>query len=93
MHKSTAKHKNSHGKHFLKNDFAHIKTAFAETGQDIKEKASEILANSIENVKEKSSDMKDSVENYVTKKPFQSIGIAMVVGLVVGYLLRKNKTD
>lgn len=91
MHKNTAKHKGSrrHTDYDLKNDFENIKAAFVEAREDIKGRAGEILSQSLDDVKDTSLDVKDSVEDYINKKPFQSLGIAMAAGLLVGYLMRK----
>lgn len=70
-------------------DYQNIKTALADATQDVKGRAGEILHHSLKSVKGKSADLKDNVETYITKKPFQSIGIAVATGFILGFLLRK----
>lgn len=89
MHKNTAKKHNHRTGLHLHNDYENIKSILVGTTQDLKGRAGEILSHSVENVKDKSTDVKDGIETYVTKKPFQSIGIAVVAGIALGYFMHK----
>jgi ElaB/YqjD/DUF883 family membrane-anchored ribosome-binding protein len=73
----------------LYGDLAKIKAALADATYDVKGRASEILADSFEDVKAKSSLIQENVGAYVTERPIKSIGIAALAGLLVGYLLNK----
>jgi ElaB/YqjD/DUF883 family membrane-anchored ribosome-binding protein len=91
MHKSSLR--NRHGHHHddfdLHGDIEKIKEALAETTQDMKGKAAEMLFQSIEDARERSAAVKDNVTNYVTEKPLKSLGIAMLAGMLIGYLIHK----
>lgn len=90
MYKNANKNKHSHHSEFdLSNDLENIKSALANASWDVRGKAGEVFSQSIGNIKEKSTDIKDEVETYVTKKPFRAIGFALATGLVLGYFLRK----
>ncbi|TAK75442.1 MAG: hypothetical protein EPO11_05490 [Gammaproteobacteria bacterium] len=73
----------------LQADLERIKEAFAETASDIRGKTSELLAQSADNLREKSVHARKNVEDYTAHKPFTSLGIALLVGFVVGYFVHK----
>lgn len=88
----------THTKHRMhKNDFdiygdlSKIKEALANTAVHVKDRASGRIQDSFENVKDKSVNLKDTVEDYVNDQPIKSLGIAMLSGLFLGYLLRNGK--
>jgi ElaB/YqjD/DUF883 family membrane-anchored ribosome-binding protein len=70
-------------------DIDHIREAVYDATRNARGKASKILAKSIENAKHKSKDLKGNVEDYVEKKPLQSVGIALLAGMFLGLILRK----
>lgn len=84
-----ANHRHTTTDYDLRGDYENIKTALAEATEDIKGRASEIFYQSLANVKDKSSDVKVTVEDYIVEKPFKSIGIAAAAGFILGFLLRK----
>jgi ElaB/YqjD/DUF883 family membrane-anchored ribosome-binding protein len=73
----------------LYDDVEKIKQALREATYDVKGKAAEILSDSVEGVKEQTSEVKDSLEKFTAKKPFKALGISLLVGVAIGYLLRK----
>lgn len=86
----STKHKSTnHHEYDLYEDVEKIKAALMDAGNDVRGKAGEILSDSITNVKEKSDLVKDSVTNYTSEKPLQSLGIALLVGVAIGYLIHK----
>lgn len=90
MQKTTAKHRhNRNGEFDLYDDIAKIKAALADATYDVKGMASEMLHQSIENAKSRSTAAQDNLSNYIAERPFKTIGIAMLSGLLIGYLLRK----
>lgn len=90
MYKNQTRGKHAHRSEFdLYHDFENIKDAFTEATYDVKGRAGEILSQSMESLKDKSSDLKDGVEEYVSNKPFQSMGIALLAGMVIGYFIHK----
>lgn len=89
MHKT--QHRNRHNNHYdLSGDLTKIKALLAETTRDFKGRAGEVFANSLDNAKEKSVAMQETAENYITKRPFKSIGIALLSGLIIGVLLNRK---
>jgi len=83
----TTKHTSNN--HDLYRDLVNIKAALAEAGYDLKGKAGEILNSSMDDIKEHSSEMKDSLADYTAEKPFKTLGIALLVGVALGYILKK----
>ena len=73
----------------LHKDIADIKAALAQASYDLKGKAGEILCDSMEDIKEHSSEMKENIANYTAEKPFKTIGIAVLAGVVLGFLLKR----
>jgi len=90
MYKNTTKHRN-HNEHDISADLEKIKSALFDTAKDMHGKAKEMWSDSIENVKEKSTDAKETVSDYILNKPIKSVGIALLSGLVMGFLLRGNR--
>ena len=90
-------HHNNHNNHShrhhqdidLYDDIEKIKAALMEASQDVKGKAAELLVESVDSMKDKTKDMTDDLANYTAKKPLKSLGIALLVGVSIGYLLRK----
>lgn len=85
MHKT---HRNSH-EFDIQRDIAKIKAALAATTYDVTGKTKEMIQESLDDLKDKSAEMHDALEHYVVKKPLKSIGIAMFIGAVIGYLMHK----
>ncbi|MBV9575151.1 MAG: hypothetical protein JO149_00835 [Gammaproteobacteria bacterium] len=85
-----------HNRHAHRNDFdlsadlEKIKTALADATYDVRGRAGEIFNESIENVKQKSTDIQGEMETYVTEKPFKSLGIAVLSGFLLGFLFHKK---
>ena len=75
--------------HNLQNDIHNIRAALADTTEDIKSKVGDVISHSIQVVRDKSLDARDSVEDYVVKKPFKSLLFAGLIGVFIGYFYRK----
>ena len=88
---ATMKHRHNHSDYDFYGDVAKIKSALANATYDLKGKAGEMISQSVDTVKEQSTQVKDNVAGYTTKNPFKTIGIALATGMVVGYFLRFRK--
>ena len=87
---TTLKNKhNHHTKYDLSDDVEKIKAALKETTNDLKGRAGEMFTDSVENVKDRTIETKDALADYTAKQPFRSLGIALAIGVVIGYLLKK----
>lgn len=84
----TTKHKHATNSD-LYHDVEKIKAALMMTALDVKDKASDTIFDTVETVKEKSDLARDTVADYTAEKPFKSLGIALLVGIGIGYLLKK----
>lgn len=80
-----------HSKHEydLYGDVEKIKAALIEATQDVKGKTAEILSESIDDAKRKVYDISDDVSEYVSNKPLKSLGASLLVGVAIGYLLKR----
>ncbi|OGT53329.1 MAG: hypothetical protein A3E84_01810 [Gammaproteobacteria bacterium RIFCSPHIGHO2_12_FULL_42_13] len=90
MEKATAHRKHSHHNNYdLTADLEKIKNAFSAAAFDVKGKTHEMLNQSVEDLKEKSTQMRDGLSEYTAEKPLKSLGIALLAGFVIGFLVRK----
>lgn len=90
MPRATSRSKTRHNGHNLYTDITRIRNAFADTATDVKGKANEVVADSFKNIKQSSNRMQGSVARYTAKKPFKTIGLALLAGTVIGLLLRRK---
>lgn len=60
-------------------DVEKVKNAFYQTTQNLKGQASEMISNSSEVIC-------NNIADYTAQKPFKALGVALVTGLVLGYL-------
>ena len=82
--------RNSHKSEYdLYGDIAKIKALLAETTSDAKGRAAELIQQSLENARDRSDALQDQVNGYVSEKPIKSITLAMLAGLVIGYIIKK----
>lgn len=90
MDRGTYKNRHSsHNNYDLSADLARIKDAFADASFDVKGKASEVLTESLQTAKQKSNDLQHSMAKYIAKKPFKTLGVATLIGFILGYFFRK----
>ena len=89
MYKTAAKRHLKNAEYDLYADLAKIKDAFADVAYDVKGKAGDALAQGLANAREKSTDIQDTLATYTSERPFKSIGIALVIGAALGFLVRK----
>lgn len=87
MYKTKNKH---HSEFDLYDDLEKIKKALIDATSDVKGKAGEVLTQSLEDVKERSAAAQENFSNIVADKPFKSLGIAMLAGVIIGYILNRK---
>lgn len=73
----------------LYEDVEKIKAALMNAANDIGVKTGDVFHDSVDSVKETSGAVKNNVAKYTSKKPFKSLSIALLAGVVIGYLIRK----
>ncbi len=79
----------THAKHKRHDELSKLKETLAQYTRDIKGRAGVIMARSLRNAKDKSDEIQDNVSHAVSKKPFKSLGVALLTGAVIGYFLHK----
>ena len=90
MYKNHARSKHA-SKIDLHDDLAQIKKILAQTAWDVNGKAREVLVDSYDTVKDKTSDLKDGVEAYIQNKPLSALGFSFLGGIVLGFLTFRKK--
>ena len=83
--------RNGHANHGFYADLDKIRSAFADTGSDLKDKTSELVSHSIEGIRHKSDQLQHNVADYASERPFKSLGVAFLIGMGLGYFLRRKK--
>lgn len=90
MYKHTTKNKSAN-RTILRHDLGKIRDAIALTAKDFGDQTKNSLSHSLENIKDKSVDLQDSVANYVGDKPFKALALAILSGFILGASMRKKK--
>jgi len=89
----TSTRKNSHNghrqAHMLAADWVAIKNALSDTAGDVKDEAGYMLRQSLDEIRRRSENAQDRISTYTAKKPLKSLGIAVLVGIAVGFLLKR----
>lgn len=91
MYKTKARGRHSNSDYDIYGDIENIKAALSAASRDVKGKASEVIAQSLENIREKSSVAQENVADYVSEKPLKAVGISLFAGLILGYLLNLGR--
>jgi ElaB/YqjD/DUF883 family membrane-anchored ribosome-binding protein len=71
----------------LYDNLSTIKDALSETKDGIKSRASDLISELLEDLRDQGTEYQDTVEEYVTDKPLKSVGIALAIGVIVGKFL------
>lgn len=74
----------------LKTDWLKIKNVMQDTATHVKGKANHVLTDSFGGLKSKTTKIQNKVQNYTTKKPIKSLGIALAVGVVLGMFIKRR---
>lgn len=82
--------KNKQHQDELYHDVEKIKAALSEATSHAKHRASDLLSQSRENMKEKSDQLQENLSHYAGEKPIKALGIALLTGIVIGYFLHKK---
>ena len=83
------KTRNQHSNYDLYDDVEKIKAALRIATQDFKGRASELITQKLDDATAKSIEMRKKATRYVGEKPLKSLGIALLTGMVIGYILRR----
>jgi len=89
MYKTASRNKTRHQQFDLNDDLQKIKDALSQTTFDVRGKAREVISQSFENAKDRAASYQDNTSNYISERPFKSLGIALLVGIVAGYWFHK----
>jgi ElaB/YqjD/DUF883 family membrane-anchored ribosome-binding protein len=89
MHKTAIRQRKNNSNYDLQDDLERIKAAILDATFDAKSRTNELLAQSWDDLKEKSMDVRENVTNFASKKPYKTAGIALLTGLLIGYFIHK----
>jgi ElaB/YqjD/DUF883 family membrane-anchored ribosome-binding protein len=91
MQKHSTRKYAAHSDFDLYGDMIKIRDAFTDTAKDARGKAAEVLTQSYNDVKTKTSDIQELMSDYVTEKPIKSIGLALLSGALLGAFMMRRK--
>ena len=91
MQKHSTKKHTAHSDFDLYGDIVKIREAFSDTAKDARGRAAEMLSESINGVKTKTTDLHDVMSDYVAEKPMKSLGIALLSGAFIGAILMRRR--
>ena len=84
------KHSRSNG-HDLASNWVRIKGAVTEAIDDVRDTTEEMMHDSVNDIKKTSARAQNKVASYTAKRPFKSLGIALLAGALVGYLILRRR--
>jgi ElaB/YqjD/DUF883 family membrane-anchored ribosome-binding protein len=73
--------------HDLYHDLLNIKSALTNTADGVKGRAEDLVTNLLEDLQNRTTGLQDEVEEYITEKPLQTVGIAVLVGIIIGKII------
>jgi ElaB/YqjD/DUF883 family membrane-anchored ribosome-binding protein len=74
----------------LISDLHNLRDSFAHLTGDMKKKTAKYVHHAADNVKKKGAHLHDEMDSYLTERPYKSIGVALLAGMVLGFLLTHN---
>lgn len=74
--------KNKHAATILRHELKHLKGALSLAAQDVKK-----------NVQRTSTEFQSKVATRISDKPFQSMGIAVLSGMALAFLMRRKRKN
>jgi ElaB/YqjD/DUF883 family membrane-anchored ribosome-binding protein len=90
MYKTKGRTKRSrHDEYDLYADLERIKNAFSDTASDVRGKTGEILSSTVQDIREKSVKARDGMADYTAERPFKSLGAALLIGVALGYFIKR----
>jgi ElaB/YqjD/DUF883 family membrane-anchored ribosome-binding protein len=81
----------TNGKILNKNDIYsnlhNIREALSETTEGLKSRAGEMVTDLLEDLQERGNDYQESIEDFISEKPWKALAIAAIAGLLVGKIV------
>jgi ElaB/YqjD/DUF883 family membrane-anchored ribosome-binding protein len=74
----------------ISSDLEKLKAALFDKTYDFRDKTGEMFTNTLDNLKDHSSAAQEKTAEYVSEKPFKTIGIALTAGLIIGWLVNRK---
>lgn len=93
MTKTTTRNRHSHENFDFHDDIAKLKEILSDTALHVKDRAAGAINDSVENVKERSVEWQGNVTNYIAERPVKTLGIAMLSGMFLGYMILRKRSN
>lgn len=74
----------------INSDIREIGKALRDATSDIRGRASEVAQLAIDNARAKSLAARDTAEDYIHEKPFRTVGVALLVGFLLGFIYKRK---
>lgn len=75
--------------HDLHDDLEKLKSLLSDTTADLRGRARHIVNDSYDRLRDKGGEAVEGFSEYVAKKPFKTVGSAVLVGFLLGFLFRR----
>lgn len=82
--------KNARNGHGLASDWLKIKHTFSGAASDVKKNAGSLLNHSVDSLRNHTQKMQGGVSDYTASKPFKALGIALLTGALLGFLIKRR---
>lgn len=89
MYKSATRKRINHHSKDLYGDLSKIKDAIFDATHGVKYRTGEAISDSLDGIREKSARLSHVVSSRVAKRPFKSVGLALLTGVALGYFIHK----
>lgn len=85
MRKHTVRHRQHHNNsNNFQDDMETIRDAFSEAARNAKGRAANTISDAVDNVRERGTEVRDDVADYVAEKPYRSMGVMLLSGILIG---------
>jgi ElaB/YqjD/DUF883 family membrane-anchored ribosome-binding protein len=74
-------------KNDLYHDLLNIKSALTDTADGVKDRAESLVTDLLEDLQGRTTSIQDELETHISEKPLQTLGIAVLVGIVIGKII------
>lgn len=71
----------------LYHDLVKIKNALANTADGVKSRAGDMVTDILDNLQAKKDGIEEDVSDYITHKPLQTIGFAVLLGIFIAKVI------
>jgi ElaB/YqjD/DUF883 family membrane-anchored ribosome-binding protein len=74
----------------ISGDLRRVQQALKDTARDVSGKTSDMFSQSIDTVREQSTNLQTGVADLISDKPFKTMAVALLSGWTIGYLMQRR---